>query len=190
MLPILIPSIYFKKIDSLLSKFLWKNKKSRISLSQLRKPKSNGGVNFPEFRIYRESFYLRQASKWLLSESSPFTPLWLTIEHCLLMPFSTNKVLAFSSKTFQNTLPLFKHTCSLLRPLTQLKITSRESFLHSPIWHNRLITTNNRPIFWKSWRLRGVTWSMTYLMVQPLVHSLTFKSLLNVLVHSGTNFLF
>lgn len=65
MIPIHIPFIYFKKMDSLLSKCLWNNKKSRFSLSQLRKPKSNGGVNFPNFRLYNKAFCL-MASCWLL----------------------------------------------------------------------------------------------------------------------------
>lgn len=158
MLPVHIPTLYFRKIDSSLSAFLWKNKKPRIALSSLRKPKSSGGENFPDFRLYHKSFSLCQASKWLISDPSPFTPLWLLIEQTLLLPFSFKELLHFSVKTSHTSLPLFKHTCYLLKPLILPNTTSRESFLDSPIWHNSLILLNNRPVFWSAWRLKGIIW--------------------------------
>lgn len=50
-----------------------------MSLSKLIRPKTEGGVNFPDFLVYQKAFLLRQASLWL-RDSTEDCPLWTTIE--------------------------------------------------------------------------------------------------------------
>lgn len=50
MIPIHPPSSWFKSLDSVITRFYWKNKPQRIKLATLQKPKAQGGLNAPNFQ--------------------------------------------------------------------------------------------------------------------------------------------
>lgn len=88
MILIHIPGYYFKKIESTLTKFLWKGKPPRIALSSLKKDRPNGGLRFPDFKAYHSAFSLKQASRWISMELLVYPPLWIKIEKILIAPFN------------------------------------------------------------------------------------------------------
>ncbi len=51
-LPVFIPLYYFKKLDSVISSFIWSNKRARISKKHLCKHKAEGGFGLPNFKLY------------------------------------------------------------------------------------------------------------------------------------------
>lgn len=84
MLPCFLSVEFFKSINSSLSRFIWNNKKPRISLKTLMKPESMGGLGLPNFQYYFWAAQLRNLiswsmeryeSLWVQMEAKPFEPL-------------------------------------------------------------------------------------------------------------------
>lgn len=132
-------------------------KKHQMSLLKLCRPKSEGGVNFPDFPLYHRAFNLHQSSHWLSNPSS-HSPLWVSLEHSFLTPFSFSEYLSFSHKPQKLSTPIIKHTHKLLDPFSVNPSFTLTSLLQSSIWHNNRILINGKPIYWKIWRQKGLLW--------------------------------
>lgn len=50
--PVLIPKVYFDKIDQLLIQFKWAGRVPRLVRSTLQLPMSQGGLALPNFKFY------------------------------------------------------------------------------------------------------------------------------------------
>ncbi len=85
MLPLSPPANYWKKLDSLLIKYVWNGKRPRIKWSTLQKSKVEGGWGCPNFKWYHWSFILLSVVKWFdpCSQSS-----WKQIEKYLISPIN------------------------------------------------------------------------------------------------------
>lgn len=156
-IPLSIPAKYFKKFNSILSSFLWGKKKARMSIANLSRPKVEGGVNFPDFLTYHKAFLLRQASQWL-STSLPKCPLWTSLENSFISPFTFQEYVLFSRVPKSISTPILKHTSKILPVSPSSLLTDRVAFRASPIWHNNSIQIQGKPLYWKAWRARGLTW--------------------------------
>ena len=84
MLPCFLSVEFFKSINSPLSRFIWNNKKPRISLKTLMKPESMGGLGLPNLQYYFWAAQLRNMTSWAMErhesmwvqmEAKPFEPL-------------------------------------------------------------------------------------------------------------------
>uniref|UniRef100_A0A672GJR5 Reverse transcriptase domain-containing protein n=1 Tax=Salarias fasciatus TaxID=181472 RepID=A0A672GJR5_SALFA len=64
-LPVYVPNVYFKKLDSIISSFLWNCKKPRIRKEHLQKSKQDGGLALPNFRHYYWASNLCCLSFWM-----------------------------------------------------------------------------------------------------------------------------
>lgn len=77
--PVIPPPGWFPYLNSAVTKFYWKNKKTRIKLSTLQKHKEHGGLSAPNFYLY----FLLQQLLYILHRTNNTNPPWLDIENNL-----------------------------------------------------------------------------------------------------------
>lgn len=83
MLPCSLPDEFFKSINNSFSRFLWRNKKPRISLATLMKPKALGGLNLPNLQYYFWAAQIRNMISWITMRHES---MWVNIEAKLVDP--------------------------------------------------------------------------------------------------------
>lgn len=80
MLPIDIPKSTFDKLDKLIARFIWQNKRPRIRLKTLQLLKSGGGLKLPNLQYYFWAAQMRPISIWIQDLTNT---RWLDIEKSL-----------------------------------------------------------------------------------------------------------
>lgn len=63
-LPIFIPNRVFLQLHSLMNKFIWQNRKSRLSPSTMTRRLQLGGLGLPNLRVYHSAMLLDQVKHW------------------------------------------------------------------------------------------------------------------------------
>lgn len=63
-LPCPIPTLFFKELNTEMSKFLWNRKKAWVSLATLCKPCKEGGLALPNFELYYWSAQIKRIIEW------------------------------------------------------------------------------------------------------------------------------
>lgn len=156
MLPCFLSVDFFKSINSRILRFIWNNKKPRISLMTLMKPESMGGLGLPNLQHYFWAAQLRnlvswsmerQESMWVQMEAKPFEPLPL-ISLLFINHFEKIKNMDKSFSVF-NTLQIWKDCRN------KCGITSCTS-IYSPIYQNPDLNIKTTMINIGEWTNSGV----------------------------------
>ena len=90
MWPLCPPSDYWHKLQSAVSKFIWKGKRPRLKMSTLQRRKEDGDFSVPHFKHYFWSFVLRPLLTWFDPDKSV---CWRTLESAMTEPWSLHDVL-------------------------------------------------------------------------------------------------
>ena len=57
-------SVFFTELEQIISQFVWKYKKSRITKANLRKKNGTRGINLPDFRLYYKATVIKTVGDW------------------------------------------------------------------------------------------------------------------------------
>ena len=149
---------WFKTLNSLTTQFYWKYKNPRISLSTLQNKKSHGGLEAPNFHHYFLANQLQYLVKWINIQKHNYPWLELEQNQCTNISIADLPFLSQSRKksnfcqriTINSTLTAWWKT-------NQITKSSLALNKYTPLWHNPMLTLQNKPFHFSTWAQKGIT---------------------------------
>lgn len=156
MLPLPPPPQFWSKLQSAISKFLWRGKRPRIKLTTMQRERQAGGLSLPNFKFYYWAFTLRPLLTWFQPDAQVS---WRALEERLLAPYSFVNILQSSTSIKQCRLrfgPLISHLLFIWRRAEKLAGCSSGWGPHSPIFNNDKLLIGGRPICFPDWERKNI----------------------------------
>lgn len=161
-IPSFIPQKYFRKLDSIVTPFLWQNKVARINKKHLCKPKQEGGFGLPDFKCFYWAAHLNTLIFWgcsnLTEDTNNSSPAWLSLEQAtcegsslpalLNSPIKMNKSLYNGNFVIHNSIKIWSQNSS------HLKVP--KMYRDAPIHNNHAFKPATEDPVFGLWREKGV----------------------------------
>ncbi|CAI5697409.1 unnamed protein product [Oreochromis niloticus] len=151
-IPILITKTFFKKIDQLISQFIWNKKTPRIKKVFLQRPKITGGMGLPCFQFYYWACNIRCMSFW----DGENRPDWEHMESMTFFPNTLKSLVHSNSDTSKH-----KYKNSVVSNSLKIWSQIRRHFhwhqcsISTPLIHNQAYTLLSGSTF-QLWNSKGI----------------------------------
>lgn len=148
---------WFKSLDSIITRFYWKNKPPRIKCITLQKPKSLGGLEAPHLYPYSLANQLQYIYKWIHPTQSDI--IWLDIEQSLCENLRISDI-SFLSPSIKHH-PCFK-ALTIASALTawwkyhQITNSNQAPSKLTPLWNNPDFTSNKKTLNFHKCSEKGI----------------------------------
>ena len=158
-LPVYLTKAFFRKLDSLISEFLWQGRPPRLRKAFLERPKCLGGLALPNFQYYYWATHLRIMHYWLQATNSEHTAAWLIIEAASCKPSSLSALLYSpgNSPTIRYTKNIVVRTTLKIWRQFKLNFGILPSLLHAPIEQNHSFPPSLMDKAFSAWVQAGIT---------------------------------
>lgn len=155
MLPLPPPPRYWNKLQSAVTKFVWRGKRPRVKLSTLQRERQAGGLSLPNFQYYYWAFSLRPVLTWLQTDEAV---AWRALEESLVYPHSLKELL-FSNVPVRQCAhfgPIVSQLLCIWRTVEKLCGCTTVWNPCSPLFNNAKLVIGGHPIRFPQWSIRGV----------------------------------
>ena len=187
MVPLPPPSDYWSKLQSAVSKFIWKRKWPRLKMSTLQRKREDGGLSVPDFKFYFWSFVLRPLLTWF---NPSISVSWRSLESSMIEPWTLHDVLFVNISNKQCQLrfgPIISHLMRTWRMVEKHCHISNIWHTLSPIFNNKALLIGGRPISAPPWEQGGVHYLKDIFNNYGL---LSFSDIKNAFNLPGSSFFF
>uniref|UniRef100_A0A671X7A5 Reverse transcriptase domain-containing protein n=1 Tax=Sparus aurata TaxID=8175 RepID=A0A671X7A5_SPAAU len=155
-IPLSPPTHFFAKMKSMLSKFIWNNRRARLRLSLLYLPYERGGLKLPNLQWYYWAAQLSTASYWFTSETQLS---WVNTERGNTSHLPLNSYLYSDKpkdlkKSTQN--PFVKNTIQVWYEVHKHRDETLLLSQFSPIWGNGHFAPGKSDMGFKIWADKGI----------------------------------
>ena len=155
MLPNYFPAKYFKAIHSMISRFIWKNKRPRLKLEKLHLSVKEGGLSLPNVMYYHWASQIRYIVEWLKNDNES-TFLDLEANGCgpalSELPFING---AMSSHEISDNFIVRNTLKSWNQIRRHFGITTQYSML-APVYCNPDFTQSCSDVGFRAWKEAGI----------------------------------
>uniref|UniRef100_A0A8C6TC84 Reverse transcriptase n=1 Tax=Neogobius melanostomus TaxID=47308 RepID=A0A8C6TC84_9GOBI len=159
-IPMQFPQKWFRAINKEFTTFLWKEKRSRISLRKLSIPRKSGGLGVPDMYTYYLALNAQYPLTWAYKKDPCEIGSWSWLEQKVVLDTCKNISIASfwykpkCDKRIQN--PIIKFSCEIAQAIhKRLKINGL-SLPSCPIWNNLLFTAGGQPLANDSWKNKNI----------------------------------
>ena len=160
-IPLKIPDYWFKEINKLFTKFLWRNKKPRISLKKLTMNRNEGGLGIPDIYDYYLAFNIKYPMLWAYHEQCEVGS-WLWLEQNIVNECKKDCIslssLWYCTKLKTNIKnPIVNFSCEITKITHKKCAINGLMFPSCPLWENPLVTAGGKTLYNKKWKAHHIT---------------------------------